>query len=116
MAAVAQDPGVAVEVGHARAARRGVHEGRVVRHQAEVGVVDLDLAQVVGADRAVDDRELVAPPRARIGDAEAVGHGARLGGRILLDVRVGHRCGPADSGGEKGVATIPAPTVLILPQ
>ena len=62
IAPVAQDPGVAVEEGDRAAARGRVHEGRVVGHEAEVSVIDLDLPEVGRPDRAVRDRQLVAVP------------------------------------------------------
>ena len=43
VAAVLEDALVAVDVGDRRAARRGVRERRVVGHEAEVVLVDLDL-------------------------------------------------------------------------
>ena len=46
VAAVLEDARVAVDVGDRAAARRRVHERRVVGHQPEFVVVDLDLAQV----------------------------------------------------------------------
>ena len=54
----------------ADAAGRGVGEGRVVGHQAEVVVGDLDLAKVHRADRAVRDRQLVGLAGAVVGDGE----------------------------------------------
>ena len=44
IAAVAQDPGGAIDEGHRAAAARGVRERRVVGQQPEIIVVDLDLA------------------------------------------------------------------------
>ena len=72
VAAVLQDAGVAVDVGDRAAARGRVHEGRVVGHQPEVVVVDLDLAEVHGAHGAVGDRQLVGAPGAVVGDESAV--------------------------------------------
>ena len=46
IAAIAQDAAVAVDEGDGAAAGGGVHEGRVVGHQAEIVVLHLDLAQV----------------------------------------------------------------------
>ena len=73
VAAVLQHAVVAVEVGDGRATRRRVHERRVVRHQAEVVVGDLDLAQRGGADRAVLDRDLVRLARPVVRDGQRVG-------------------------------------------
>ena len=75
VAAVLQDPGVAVEEGDGRPARRRVHERGVVGHQAEVVVVDLDVAQGRRADRPVLDRHLVGAPGPVVGDGQRVGGG-----------------------------------------
>jgi hypothetical protein len=79
VSAVAQDPLVAVDEGDRRAARRGVHEGGVVAHHAEVVRVDLDLLEVGGADGLVDDRDGVRLPGARVLDLEVVARRGRLG-------------------------------------
>jgi hypothetical protein len=50
---VLEDPLVAVDVGDARDAGGRVEVRRVVRHQAEVLRVDLDLPEVHGPDRLV---------------------------------------------------------------
>jgi hypothetical protein len=68
IAAVAQDAPVSVDVGDRAAAACGVEERRVVRHEAEVVFVHLDLAQVGGVDRAVLDRKLIGPAGPAIGD------------------------------------------------
>ena len=70
VAAVLQDAGVAVDVGDRAAARRRVRVRRVVRHQAEFVVVDLDLAQVHRAHRPVGDGQLVGLARAVVGDRQ----------------------------------------------
>ncbi len=70
--AMLEDPRLAVDVGDRRAAGGGVEEGRVVPHQPEVVVVDLDLAQIHGADGAVGDLELVVPARSVVGDRKRV--------------------------------------------
>ena len=72
IAAVLEDARLAVDVGDRRAARRGVRERRVVGHEAEVVLVDLDLAQVQPADRPVGDLELVLTAGAVVGDRERV--------------------------------------------
>jgi hypothetical protein len=77
--AVAQDPLVAVDERDRRAARGGVHERRVVAHEAEVVGIDLDLLQVGGADRLVGDRDGVDLPGARVLDLEMVARRGRLG-------------------------------------
>src|SRR3954451_24089695 len=59
VAAVLEHPGLTVDVGDRRAARRGVGVRRVVRHQAEVVLRDLDLPQVHPLDGPVADRKLV---------------------------------------------------------
>ena len=64
IAAIPQDAGVAVQVGDGAVAGRGVHEGRIVGHQAEILRPRLDLAQVHGAHGAVGNRNgigLVGP-------------------------------------------------------
>ena len=72
VAAVFEDPLVTVDEGDRRATRRGVHERGVVGHEAEVLVVDLDLAKLGGADRAVLDRHLVCLAGAVVGDRQRV--------------------------------------------
>ena len=71
VAAVLEDPGVAVDVGDLAAARRGVRVRRVVGHEAEVVLVDLHLAEVHRLDGAVGDRDLVRLAGAVVGDREA---------------------------------------------
>ena len=75
IAAVLEDADVAVDVGDRAPARRGVGEGRVVRHQAEVVVGHLDLPQVHGPDGAVLDGHFVALAGAVVDDGERIGHG-----------------------------------------
>ena len=77
VAAIEQDSLVAVDVGDGAAAVRGVHERRVIRHQAEVVGFLFDLAEVHRPDGAVLDRQLVLLPRAVISDRERVGHRIR---------------------------------------
>ena len=89
VAAVLEDAGVAVDVGDRAAARGGVHERRVVGHQPEVLLVDLDLAQVQGAHGAVGDRQLVGAPGAGVGDEQAVlRRGALAAARALARAAV----------------------------
>jgi hypothetical protein len=73
IAAVLEDPGVAVDVRDRRATRRGVRVRRVVGHHAEVVVVDLDLAEVHGTDGPVRDLDLVRLARPVVGDGQRVG-------------------------------------------
>ena len=84
IAAVLEDALVAVDEGDRAAARRRVHERRVVGHQPEVVVVDLDLAQVGGADRAVLDRDLVLLAGPVVGDGQRVGATGYAGAVLLL--------------------------------
>ena len=74
-AAVLEDPGLAVDVGDRRAAGGGVGEGRVIAHQPEVVLGDLDLAQVHRPDGPVGDLELVGLAGAVVGDAQRVATG-----------------------------------------
>ena len=76
VAAIQQDALVAVDVGDRAAAVRRVHERRVVRHEAEVVRLFLDLAQVHRADRAVLNGQLVLLARAVVDDRDRVGHGS----------------------------------------
>jgi hypothetical protein len=72
VAAVLEDAVRTVEVRDRRPARRRVHERGVVGHEPEVVLVDADRAEVQGADRAVDDGDLVRPAGAVVGDAQRV--------------------------------------------
>ncbi len=69
---VFQDSLVAVDERDRRLARRRVREGGVVRHQAEIVLVGLDLAKVERPDRAVLDRQLVRLSGAVVGDRDRV--------------------------------------------
>ena len=91
VAAVAQDALVAVDEGDGDSARRGVHERRVVGHQPEVVVVDLDLAQVHRADGPVRDGDLVGLAGSVVGDGQA-GVGA-AGGRRGIGLLAAHVTG-----------------------
>jgi len=75
VAAVLEDALVAVDERDRRAARRGVHERRVVRHETEVVVVDSDLTQVDPADGPVRDRDLVLAAGAIVRHRERGGGG-----------------------------------------
>ena len=87
VAAVAEDALVAIDEGDGAATARGVHEGGIIGHEAEVVVGDLDLPQVHRADGAFADRELVALAGAVVGDRKAVlGHArsSRLGDQAKI--------------------------------
>src|ERR1700719_3783002 len=68
--AVAQDPGVAVDESNFADAGSGVVKGRIVTHHAEIGGVNFDLAQIGGADRVIDDGNLVIFAGAIVGDGQ----------------------------------------------
>ena len=70
VSAVTEHAGITVEERDRAAARRGVHERRVVGHQAEVIIRDLDVAKFRGTDRAIGDRDLVGLAGPVIRDAE----------------------------------------------
>ena len=70
--AVLQDALLAVEVRDRGATRGRVHEGRVIGHDAEVFVVDLDVAQRGRPDGPVLDRDLVGLAGAVVGDRQGV--------------------------------------------
>ncbi len=74
IAAIFQDALVAVDVGDAAPARRGVHERRVVGAEPLIVLVDFDLAKIGGADGAVGDGNLVQLARAIVSNSERVGH------------------------------------------
>ena len=74
IAAILEDPLVAVDVGNSAAARRSVHERRIVGDESEVVRRCLDLLQVHGANRAVLDRQLVLFAGAVVDDGERVLH------------------------------------------
>src|SRR6185369_5555778 len=63
IAPVAQDPLFSVDEGDAAAAGGGVHVGRVVGHQAEIVVGDLDAAKVHRPDGPVIHGQLVRAAR-----------------------------------------------------
>ena len=74
VAAVLEDPLLAVDEGHRAAARGGVGEAGVVDRDAGLVLAGLDLAEVLGLDGAVGDGEVVGLPGA------VVPHGQRLVG------------------------------------
>ena len=75
--AVLEDALLAVDERDRRAARRGVRERRVVGHEAEVVVGDLDLAEVHRPDGPVRDLHLVGLAGAAVGDGQRVGVSGR---------------------------------------
>ena len=79
IAAVAKDALVAVDESDLAGAGRRVGEGGVVAHHAEIGVGDLDLAEIDGADRVVLDGHFVLAAVAIIGNGERIAPG--VGGR-----------------------------------
>jgi hypothetical protein len=89
VAAVAQDPLLAVDVGDPAGAAGGVQERGVVGHEPEVVGRGLDLAQVGRADRAVADRHLVRPPGPLIGDRQRIAGGVARRGRCFGGFRLG---------------------------
>ena len=95
ISAIAQDALVAVDIGDAAAARRGVGEGRVVRHQAEVVLADFDFAQIGGANHvAFFDRHLVFLAGPVVGDAERViSHRSHLDWLIASAFNINTVCG-----------------------
>ena len=82
VAAIAEDPRVAVDVRDRASAVRGVEERRVVRGEAAVSLDRADLPQIGGADRAVDDRHRVLTARAVVDDCECL---LRHGRRPLIE-------------------------------
>jgi hypothetical protein len=72
VAAVPEDALVTVDERDLGRRRRRVRERGVVRHQAEVLLVDLHLTEVHRADRPVLDRELERLARSVVGDGQRV--------------------------------------------
>ena len=68
--AVLQDAGLAVQIGDRRPTRRRVHERRVIGHDPEVALVDLDVPQRGRAYGPVLDRHLVGLAGPVIGDRQ----------------------------------------------
>ena len=90
IAAVLQDPGLAVDVGDRAATGGGVRVRRVVGHQAEVGLARLDLTQVHRPHGPVGDRQLVGAARAVVGHRQRVsGHSAVARCLLLVNLRLG---------------------------
>ena len=92
VAAVLEDPAVAVDVGDRAAARGRVQERGVVGQQAVIVVREVDLAEVAGADRGVLDRDRVLATGAAVAEVEGGGRpiegGGRSGGRAPRVVSV----------------------------
>ena len=86
VAAVLEDAGGAVDVGDLAAAVRGVRVRRVVGHEAEVVLVDLDPAEVHRLDGPVDDLDLVGLARPVVGDRERVLRGGYPAAVLILRV------------------------------
>ena len=72
VAAVLEDPLVAVDVGDRAATGRRVDEAGVVGGQAGQVVAHLDLAEVLGGDGPVGDRDLVVLAGAVVADGQGV--------------------------------------------
>ena len=72
VATVLEDPLLPVDVRNRGATRGGRHERRVVGQQAEVILVDLDVAKLRGADRPVFDRNLVLLAGSVVGDRQGL--------------------------------------------
>ena len=72
VAAIAQNAFVAIDEGDGAVARGGVHECRVVGHQAEVVRAGLDFPQVHGADGSLVKGNFVSRVGALVQNAQAV--------------------------------------------
>ena len=108
VAAVFEDPRLAVDVGDRRAAGGRVGERRVVGQHAEFVLGDLDLAQVHRPHGPVGDRQLVGPAGAVVGDREGVRArgGAPVGGCVSDLLLGGHH--PSSSSGSSEWLSIAA--------
>ena len=80
--AVLQDPLLAVDEGDRAATGGGVGEAGVVDRQAGGVLVDPDLAQIGGFDRAVEDGDVVLRARPVVPDGESLVLGAGSSGRV----------------------------------
>src|SRR5215212_672877 len=77
VAAVFEDAGVAVDVGDRASAGGGVHEPWIVSGEPRL-IVDSNLFQICGPNRAVGDRDLILLTRPVVADAERIGHAVNL--------------------------------------
>ena len=96
ISAVAQDSLVAVDIRDPAAARRGVGERGIVRHQPEVIFADFDLPQIRRANHvAFFDRQLIFLPGPIVRHTQrVVSH--QLFPRLVHDVRVQHKYSTPD--------------------
>ena len=74
IAAITQDAFVAIDEGDGAVAGRGIHEGRVVGHEAEVVGAGFNFAQIHGADRAILNGQGVVLPSAIVGNYGILRH------------------------------------------
>jgi hypothetical protein len=94
IAAVLEHAGLAVDEADRTAYRRGVRERRVVGHQAEVVLVDLDVPEVHRLDGAVRDLDLVAVAGAVVGHRERVTGGGHAASVLPLRLLLCHSGAP----------------------
>jgi hypothetical protein len=99
VAPVEQDALVAVDVGDSAAARRGVLERRVVRHQPEVVVARTNLAKVHRLDRAVGDGNLIRLAGAVVLDRQRICHDSSGYERCSVSPGSSGTSGVSSSGG-----------------
>ena len=78
VAAVLEDPLLAVDEGHGTSTGGGVDEAGVVDREARTLLVGLDLPEIGGLDGAVGDRDVVLLPGAVVADGERVSHAFQL--------------------------------------
>ena len=74
IAAISQDPFVAIDEGDLALARCRIHERGIVRHQTKIVIGCLDLAKVHRLDGSVGDRDRVFFSRSTVDDREVVRH------------------------------------------
>src|SRR3954454_16013589 len=86
-----EDAGLAVDVGDLAPAAGGVRVRRVVGHEAEVVLVDLDLPEVHRLHRAVGDLELVGLAGPVVGHRQRVLRGGYAAAVLALRLLLGHR-------------------------
>ena len=89
VAAVLEDPLLAVDEGHGTSTGGGVDEAGVVDREAGTLLVGLDLPEIGGLDGAVGDRDVVLLSGAVVADGERVSHAFQLSPRPRS---VGTRC------------------------